>query len=157
MALEQVWDAVARQAALVSGIKAAYGNAAGGQGSTVKSYPDDILDGPVAVVDYLGSEISHGSFETLTHQFAIVLWMPRGNGTREAAVQTLAPMFERFHLAFDQNVGLFGILGGAGQAIVTGSGGFEDDDIEGKPFLVQAILVRATESVTLTHAIGPSS
>lgn len=151
MSVELIWTAIARQAAAVTGIKAAYGHEASG---VVKAYPEDIFDGPVAVVDYAGSEIAHGSFETLTHEFFIVLWMPRGNGTRSAAVKALAPMFERFHVAFDQNVGLYGT---SIQAVITGSGGFDDDDIEGKPFLVQVLTASAQEAVSLTHSIGPSS
>lgn len=154
MSVEAIWTGIARQAAAVTGIKAAYGHEASG---VVKAYPEDIFDGPVAVVDYDGSEIAHGSFETLTHEFSIVLWMPRGNGTRSAAVKVLAPMFERFHLAFDQNVGLYGTLAGQGEAKLMASGGFDDDDIEGKPFIVQVLTVRAWESVSLTHSIGPSS
>jgi hypothetical protein len=155
--LEQIWDAIARQAALVEGIKAAYGTGAGDQGPTVELYPEQVLDGPVAVVDYLGSEIVHGGFEKAVHSFALVLWVPRGNGQRDQAVRILAPFLGRVRVAFDANVGLFGVLGGQGGAEVTGSGPFEDTDVEGTPYLVQAIQVEVWEAISRIHSMGPPS
>lgn len=158
MSLEVIWDATARQAALVSGIKAAYATRTGGQGATVKLYPDDIPDGPVAIVDYAGSEmLQTGAYELVRHTFDIALWMPLGNGSRGNAVAVLAPMFELFVVAFRANAGLFGT---AHHAEIVGSSGFEDDGLPGIPdksYLVQSLAFTALEARNVSAGIGPSS
>lgn len=153
MTMIVAWNAVAARAATVAGIKAAYGYSDGI--STVKAIPDSPVDGPVAIVDYGGSAVDHGSgsTESLNHVFNIVIWTPRGNGTREAAAQLLAPMFDRFHLAFDAGVGLGGALGGAGQALITEAGPFEDADTEVGEWLTQTIVCVVSQYVSVTHAI----
>lgn len=153
--MEDIWDAVARHAGQVAGIKAAFGSTAG-DATGISPIPEAVTDGPVAVVDYGGTTIDHGggSVETMVHLWNIVLWMPMGNGTREAAVKTLAPMFARFHAHFDANVGLSGVLGGAGQALIVLAGPFEDEEIETGTFLTQVITVQTTHYVHSTHAIG---
>lgn len=157
MSLESIWDAIARQAAEVPGVKAAYATRTGGQGATVRLYPEDITDGPVAVVDYTGTTVETIGLERLVHSFEVVLWMPVGNATRGSAVAALAPMFERFLVAFRANAGLYGT---AFTALVTGSSGFDDDslpDIPDKTYLTQAIAIRAEEVRVTSTAIGPSS
>ena len=155
MSLEAIWDAVARQSGTVTGIKGAYATRAGGQGTTVRAFPDDIADGPVAVIDYAGSELLNvAPFERIAHDFDIALWHPLRPGTRSTAVQVLAPMFERFAVAFRNNVGLYGT---AHMAVIQGSTGFADEELNDKDFLVQRIQLRAQEARTVTAAIGPSS
>ncbi len=158
MSLEIIWDATARQAAAVSGIKSAYATRTGGQGTTVKLYPDDIPDGPVAIVEYTGSEIlQSGAYELVQHTFDIALWMPLGNGSRGNAVAVLAPMFERFVVAFRANAGLYGT---AHHAEITGSSGFAAaslPDVPDKTYLVQSIALTALEARNVSAGIGPSS
>ncbi len=156
MSLQAIWDAVARQSALVEGIQGAYGTAVGGQGASVRGYPEKVYTGPVAIVDYSGTEIDHGLGQRdLRHEFEVAIWVPIGNAGRESAVGVLAPMLSRFLTAFDQNVKLFGT---AEQAHVIGSGPFEDaTDDDGATFLVQRITVFATEHIIGSYGLGPSS
>ena len=158
MSLETIWDAIARQAAEVEGVKAAYATSKGGQGSTVKAFPDDVADGPVAIVDYTGSELLNvGGFEHIAHDFEIELWVPLGTNARSYAVALLAPMFERFVAAYRVNVALYGT---AFTSQLLGSSGFEDDALPANPdktFLVQSIAIRAQEARSVTPALGPSS
>lgn len=157
MSLQEICDAIARQAAVVEGIKLAFATGVGGQGASVNRYPDDLSDGPAAVVDYAGTDVlSVPPFERLGHDFDVGIWMPRGNGTREAAVAALAPMFDRFLAAFRQNVGLYGT---AITSQVLGSTGFDDSTFgDGdQPFVVQTIRIRAQVARSVTPAMGPAS
>ena len=150
--LAAIWDALARQSAAVVGIKAAYATGTGGQGATVRQYPTRVGDGPVAIIDYAGSTIEHRASELITHDFEIALWTPLS--TREAAVVLLAPMFGRFHNAFDLNIGLYGTCD---QAVVDASSPFEDETLNEQDYLVQRLTVTAQETLTRTHSMGPSS
>jgi len=158
MSLESVWDATARQAALVVGVKAAYATRTGGMGATVSLYPDDITDGPVAVIEYTGSTmLAVGGFERVQHTFDIELWVPIGGGSRGNAVAVLAPFFERIVVAFRANAGLFGT---ATFSNITGASGFDLStfaEASDKTYLVQRIELQAQEARSVTPAIGPSS
>ncbi len=147
MGLEQIWDAAARQAALVSGIKGAYASGAGGQGATVRVIPDGFSDTPVVEVVYEGTELEPGSSEVLIHTFSLRVWMSRSDiGT---AVKTLAPMLERFITAYRANLTLFGTANGG--AWITGSSGFVESDIGEQPFLYQDITLQAQDKRNVTY------
>jgi hypothetical protein len=155
VSLEDIWDAIARQAAEVPGVKGAYAaRASSNPPTSVLLYPDDLSDGPVAVVDYVGSEIEHGSTERMLHGFEIALKVPVGNTQRAAAVAALAPFLAKFHDVFDQNVGLYGTCH---RALITGSGSFDDEAVNDKPFLVQRLDCEVIELRTQTLSLGPAS
>lgn len=154
MSLEIIIDAVARQAAAVPGIKGAYGTGAGGQGATVRQFPEDIADGPVAVAEYTGdTEVVHESLtrDRETHVIDLGLWIPIGNGTRGTAVYRLIPLWRALRTAFDGNTRLYGTVT---EALITGSAAFGDEELNDKPYLVWRLSITAQEIVTVSHSTG---
>jgi hypothetical protein len=158
MSLETVWDAVARLAGDVEGVKGAHGRQATDH---ARAWPDDITDGPVALVDWAGSELlGSAPFERWGHDFDVTLWVPLGNNARGAGVQLLAPLFERFIAAVRVNAGLYGALTDPGFAQVIGASGIEEQSlpsVSDKRYLVLVVFIRAQEARSVTSSIGPPS
>lgn len=150
MSVESVWDAIAARAKTIAGVEAAYGS--GLADPTVEPPPDDIPTGPTAVVDYLGSTVSHGAFEETRSRYAIDLWHPKGNAGRAASIVFLAPLFERFRASFDAATA----MGGSLQVLIVTAGPFADDtwaDTE-KEYVVQQLVAEAIETRNVTHQTG---
>lgn len=153
MSLEEIWDATAELAATVQGVKAAHAAKASANPGDIETWPEDILDGPVAVVDYAGTRIEHGNLEKLIHDFDIELWVPSPLGQRAAAVKSLAPMLPRVLAVFCMNTRLG--QGGAVIGTITETSGLDDDTLNDKPYLVQSLRLEVLEAISITHAGGP--
>lgn len=153
MSLEEIWDAAAELAATVNGIKAAHSAKASADPGDIETWPEDIADGPVALVDYAGTRIDHGSLEKLIHSFDIELWTPSPIGQRAAAVKALAPLLPRVLTVFCANTRLG--QGGAVIGTITETSGLDDDTLNDKPYLVQSLRLEVLEAISITHAGGP--
>lgn len=79
-ATETWFDAVARTAATIEGIKGglAYAAGTGGQGVTVRPIPRSLPDTPAAVLYYRGARVTTGSgLFRLTHTVQLRIYIPR--------------------------------------------------------------------------------
>lgn len=76
----EVWfDAVAKVAAGIEGIKGAiaYAAGSGGQGATVRPIPRNLADTPAAVLYYRGGTPVPGGAERIKHRVQLRIYVPR--------------------------------------------------------------------------------
>lgn len=136
MSLQAVLDAVANKAKAVDGIRAAY-SAGATDGALV--IPNDFPSTPAALATFSGMpELSPGSHERVTWRVELRIYINRANVA--AAYRELARMPERFLAAWRSDID----LGGAcTHSRIEGMAEPEDEEINGKPFIVLPIYVLA--------------
>lgn len=136
MTLQAVLDAVATKAKAVEGIKAAY--SAGAVTGTLV-IPSDFNSTPAALSTFSGMpELSPGSHERVTWRVELRIYINRAN--LAAAYRELAKMPERFLAAWRSDIDLGGTCT---HSRIDGMGEPEEEEINGKPFLVLPVYVLA--------------
>lgn len=136
MTLQALLDAAATKAGAVEGIKSAY--SAGAQNGALV-IPNDFNQTPAALTTFSGMpELSPGSHERVTWRIELRIYINRAN--LAAAYRELAKMPERFLAAWRSDIDLGGTCS---HSRIEGMGEPEDEEINGKPFVVLPIYVLA--------------
>lgn len=148
MSLESVTDAVARQIATVTGMKAVYASGAGGQGSTVLTIPNDISQTPAAIVRHDGFSLLPGSFERIRHSIRVELYF--ASASAAVAEKAMLPMVSLCIASFRTNVDLFGT---ATLGVIASGGPPHDEEVNGKAFLVYPLIVTVLEATAQTYSL----
>ena len=143
MSIEAITKQVAiRSAANITGLKAAYASDYSSVVGQPAAVPEDITDGPIAIVLIGGSDADTGNAEQEVHDFVVLVWVPAPAGSTAAAYKTLVPFALRYKAEFRQD------QDNAGTARRVWYRGYREpifDDTYGKPFLVMRIEMSAAE------------
>lgn len=147
MSAELILDAIASKVATVSGIKRAYGSAAGDP--AVPTMVEDVADAPAAFVFYDGFTVDgHADWERVTHRFVVRIYV--SSADVGAAYKALVPFADRMIVAFRSDAD----LGGTCQrALILGADRPEPEEVNGKPFLVLPVRVEAMEARVTSYSV----
>lgn len=154
MSLEGVVLGAARVAKTATGVKGAYA-LAGDRANGILPYPSDVPDGPVVLVAHDRFELDPGSWEKVRHFLAVDLWV-RAASPETAEVETMRVAWA-IVAAFRTHTNLFGVLdatGAAGYAVVVGGGPMRPEDVNGQPFVVYPMTLRAVQATPQTYSGG---
>ncbi len=148
MSAESITDAVARHfVENVAGVKGAYASGAGGQGTSVKTLPQDIYDTPVVIAYWQRYElVAPGSFEKVRHFINADMYF--GASDSAAAYKTYLPFVARVINSFRNTNG--GLYGTAALAFATGNLPPETVTINGKEMVRLTFEIEALE-LTITQ------
>lgn len=151
MSAEAITDAVAKHfAANVAGIKGAYGSGSGGQGATVRTFPSDIPDTPIALISWNRYELHPGSFEKVQHFIDVDLYF---NATDAGdAYKTYLPFVSRVISSLRSNADLYGTCS---LAAARSGGPAVAEDVNGKPYIRLSFVIQALESGAHPYSTTP--
>jgi len=141
MSLESITDGVARVLAGVSGMKAAYASAAGGQGDTVRSMPQDVSDTPVALVVHGGFDVQARGFERIRHTIVADVYFNAASAG--AANKTALPLITRCITAMRADYTLFGACV---SAVIESGGPPRAEESNTKTYMVYPLIVDVLEA-----------
>ncbi len=151
MSAESITDAIARHfAANVTGIKGAYASGAGGQGATVRTFPADIPDTPIALVEYRRFELAPGSFEKVQHHIDVGVYFNSSDAGE--AYKTYLPFVSRVISSLRSNADLYGTCS---LAAARSGGDVATEDVNGKPYIRLSFVIQALESGAHPYTVTP--
>lgn len=144
MTFEAVLDGAATKAGAIEGITAAY--SAGASDGALR-IPEDLPSAVSALAIFGGMpELSPGSWERVTWRVEIRVYISRAN--LGAAYRTLAALPERFVAAWRSDIDLGG---SCSHSAIESMGEPEDEEINGKPYLVLPVFVVAKTAAGRTY------
>lgn len=144
MSLAAVLDAAAAKTAGIAGITAVY-SAGAVDGELL--IPDDLPSDVSAVTVFGGMpELSPGSWERVTWRIEIRIYVNRAN--MAASYRVLAALPERFVAAWRTDIDLGGTCS---HSAIESMGEPEDEEVNGKPYLVLPIFILAKTASGQTY------
>jgi hypothetical protein len=150
VSLETIWDSVARKAAEVDGVIAAYSPLITPQ-TDVREFTRnvDTGSGVIAWVRYLGTQpLELGNTEKLRHRFAIDLYARATDPSRP--YKLLAVMPDRFIVKWRTDIDLYGT---AEKSHFEGSDEPTETEVNELPYVLLSIRVNADENRHVSYTI----